>query len=80
MKNDKISYNEAEELYYKLRKVYDSPYIDSTEDVIQSVNILREALETYKKEYLVAKAKILSMKSQEYKQKLSNIIKGKYWI
>ena len=76
----KVSYKEAEELYYKLRKVYDSPYIDSIEEMIQSVNILREALETYKEEYLVAKAKILSMKSQEYKQKLSNIIKGKYWI
>jgi len=75
-----VSYSEAEKLYYKIRKVYDTPYIDSTEEVVQSINILREALETYKEEYLLAKAKILSMKSQEYKQKLSNIIKGKYWI
>jgi len=78
--SNNVSYSEAEKLYYKIRKIYDSPYVDTTEEMVQAINILREALSIYKEEYLVAKAKIIAMKAQEYKQKPSNLIKGKYWI
>lgn len=77
-----MSYDEATELYYKLRKAYDSSFIDSSDETNEAIILLQKTINKDKinPEYLVAKLKLLTQKQGEYKQKLYTLIKSKYWL
>lgn len=79
----KINYQEAEELYYTLRKIYNSPFYDNKEDRNNAIFTLMEAINKNEtnKEFMIVKMKVIASKSfEDIKHKLSNIILSKYWL
>ncbi len=82
-KQEKISYKEAEELYYLLRKIYNSSFYDNKEDKSNAIFCLMDAINEgeVSKEFLIAKMKVLVSKSKDdVKHKLSNLILSKFWL
>lgn len=75
-----FNYDMAKDLYYQIRAIYNSPYLE--EENYEIIIALMQAVNEDKvnPEYLLYKAKLLSQEQKEFKQKLCNLIKAKFWI
>lgn len=75
-----FKHSDAIEFFYEIRAIYNSPYLEEPE--IEIIDLIIEAINKDKinPEYLKYKIKLLSQEQKEYKQKLSNLIKSKFWL
>ncbi len=69
-----------EELYMQIRKAYNSPWIDTKEEIKDCYFRLKEGLKTVSPQKLIEKAKAAALAHEGTKMKTTKLIEGEYWI